>query len=73
MIVCRFTEKVNRLFYIFSAFSLFTNVPEPGEAHTTESTHAHLLRKPARERYRPHNSPRCFRIVAEEVLCGMCA
>ena len=38
MVVCRFTQKMNRLFFFcFAAF--FFVVPEPGEAHTTESTH----------------------------------
>ena len=52
---------MNGLLFFFYCFLLFVNVPEPGEAHTTESTYPPPLRPLAWERYRPHNSPRCLR------------
>ena len=52
--------------------SFCVNESESDEERTTESTQPPPLRTRAWERYRPHNSPRCLRIVAEE-MCGMCA
>ena len=71
MVARRFTKKMKEWF-CFRCFSFFINVPEPAEAHTTKSTHTYPLHKPAWERYRPHKSSMCLRIVVERV-CGMCA
>ena len=57
----------------FCCCSFFVNVPEPDEAHTTESPHPPPPRTLAWGRYRPHNSPKGLQIVADEVVCGMYA